>query len=132
MQKKREGWHLHWWHYSWKKWQMVTLLTRSLDWCLFYIPETNFCWKGQKLKMTSPINLFGQWDILRKFRNSPDLKIKKVFHNAKYVVCMVWRMRRSFKVEFCPKNVPKVILLTLLKFRFNTPNGTAVIKKWKS
>ena len=38
-------------------------------------------------------------------------------------------MRRSFKVGLCPKEFPKVILLTGPKFHFNAPNGTGVTKK---
>ena len=38
-------------------------------------------------------------------------------------------MRRSFIMEFCPKNVPKVNLLTRPKFNFKITNGTGVIKK---
>ena len=37
-------------------------------------------------------------------------------------------MHRSFKVEFCLKNLPKVILLTGPKFRCNTSDGTGVKK----
>ena len=37
-------------------------------------------------------------------------------------------MHRSFKVEFCLKNLPKVILLNGTKFRCNTSDGTGVQK----
>ena len=37
-------------------------------------------------------------------------------------------MRRICKVGLCPKQFPKVILLTEPKFHFSTANGTGVIK----
>ena len=37
-------------------------------------------------------------------------------------------MRRICKVGLCPKQFPKIILLTEPKFHFSTANGTGVIK----
>ena len=36
-------------------------------------------------------------------------------------------MHRSSIVGFCPKNIPRITLLTGLKLRFNTLNSTGII-----
>ena len=68
--KKRVGGsHLYQWYYSWKWWQMVTSLTRSL----FEIPKTQFSLKWAKLKYDITNQLVLTWDIFKKFWRSQDV-----------------------------------------------------------
>ena len=126
--------------FSYEKMTIGDVLARSRDWRVLYPPETNFWWRQQKLTMASPINFLCQKTFSRKFQGrsmSPTSYTKKSISNAKYwsrfVKCgqvLKWVIctcaETLDRMWFWPRNVPKVILLTVPKFHLNFSRGSGL------
>lgn len=83
------------------KWRLVMSLTESRDWCVNYIPKTDFWCHHQKLTLTSSFDFFGQeaiiwkvsgtymsltWETRKMFQNAKQLCVKSDYF-SKLVIC---------------------------------------------